>query len=35
VLLGVDFLQSHRVLISRSQNKLYFLYTGDKAFVKP
>lgn len=35
VLLGVDFLQSHRVLFARSQNKLYFLYTGDVAFVKP
>lgn len=35
VLLGVDFLMSHRVLIANSQNKLYFTFTGASAFTKP
>ena len=35
VLLGVDFLQSHRVLIANSQNKVYFTYTGVTKFAKP
>jgi len=35
VLLGVDFLQSHRVLIANSQGKFYFTYTGVPKFAKP
>lgn len=35
VLLGVDFLLSHRVLIANSQNKFYFTFTGGSAFTKP
>jgi predicted aspartyl protease len=29
--LGVDFLQSHHILLSRSQNRLYFSYVGAAA----
>jgi hypothetical protein len=32
MVLGVDFLVSHHVLISHSQNKLYFSYAGGPAF---
>jgi hypothetical protein len=30
--LGTDFLKSHRVYIARSQDKVYFTYTGGQAF---
>ncbi|QJR09517.1 hypothetical protein DSM104443_00561 [Usitatibacter rugosus] len=30
--LGTDFLKSHRVYIARSQDKVYFSYTGGQAF---
>ena len=30
MLLGVDFLRSHHVLISRSQNKFYFTFNGEQ-----
>lgn len=32
LLLGVDFLKSHRVLISNSQHRLYFTYQGGPIF---
>jgi predicted aspartyl protease len=32
MLLGVDFLRAHRVLISHSQQKIYFTYTGGTVF---
>jgi hypothetical protein len=32
MLLGLDFLRSHRVLISHSQEKIYFTYTGGPVF---
>lgn len=32
VILGMDFLRSHRVLISMSQRRIYFSYTGGKLF---
>ena len=32
VLLGLDFLLTHRVLIAHSQQKLYFTYTGGAVF---
>ena len=32
MLLGMDFFLSHRVLVSRSQNKLYFTYNGGPVF---
>ncbi len=32
MLLGFDFLQSHRVLIAHSQRKIYFTYTGGRVF---
>ena len=32
VVLGADFLRAHRVLISVSQNKLYFSYVGGEPF---
>jgi predicted aspartyl protease len=32
MLLGVDFLRSHRVLISHSQRKMYFSYVGGTVF---
>jgi clan AA aspartic protease (TIGR02281 family) len=39
MLLGADFLRAHRVLISHSQRKVYFTYTGGTVFptreVKP
>jgi hypothetical protein len=35
MLLGADFLRSHRTLVSHSQQKLYFSYTGGPVFVVP
>lgn len=35
MLLGADFLHSHRVLIARSQRKLYFTYAGGTVFPRP
>jgi predicted aspartyl protease len=35
VLLGLDFLRSHRVLIANSQGKMYFTYNGGTVFAKP
>ncbi len=32
MLLGADFLRSHRVLIAHSQRKVYFTYTGGPIF---
>jgi len=32
VLLGTDFLRAHRVLVSRSQRKVYFSYIGGQIF---
>jgi tetratricopeptide (TPR) repeat protein/predicted aspartyl protease len=32
MLLGMDFFLSHRVLVSRSQNKLFFTYNGGPVF---
>lgn len=32
VVLGADFLRAHRVLVSRSQRKVYFSYVGGKVF---
>lgn len=32
MLLGIDFLRSHRVLISHSQRKMYFSYVGGTVF---
>jgi len=32
VILGTDFLRRHRVLVSRSQRKVYFSYSGGKVF---
>jgi lipoprotein NlpI len=32
VILGTDFLKAHRMLISRSQDKVYFSYTGGLIF---
>lgn len=32
MLLGMDFFLSHHVLVARSQNKLYFTYTGGPVF---
>ena len=32
MILGSDFLRSHHVLISRSQRKVYFTYTGGRVF---
>ncbi|MFO1323915.1 MAG: retroviral-like aspartic protease family protein [Burkholderiales bacterium] len=33
MLLGADFLQSHRTLVSHSQRRLYFTYVGGPAFM--
>lgn len=35
MLLGADFLHSHRVLIARSQGKMYFTYAGGTVFPRP
>lgn len=32
MLLGADFLRSHRVLVSHSQRKMYFSYEGGPVF---
>jgi hypothetical protein len=32
MLLGADFLRSHRVLVARSQAKMYFTYEGGTVF---
>ena len=32
MLLGVDFLRAHRVLVARSQRKMYFTYAGGTVF---
>ena len=32
VILGTDFLKAHRMLVSRSQDKVYFSYTGGQIF---
>ena len=32
MILGADFLRAHRVLVSRSQHKVYFSYIGGKVF---
>jgi predicted aspartyl protease len=32
ILLGADFLRSHRVLVARSQKKMYFTYEGGTVF---
>jgi hypothetical protein len=33
MILGADFLQSHRVLFANSQRRLYFSYTGGPIFL--
>lgn len=33
MLIGADFLRSHRTLVSHSQRKMYFTYTGGPVFV--
>ncbi len=35
LVLGLDFLRSHRVLIANSQDKVYFSYNGGPIFAKP
>jgi len=35
MLLGADFLRSHRVLISNSQHRMYFTYAGGPVFSAP
>ncbi len=35
MLLGYDFLSAHHVLVSHSQQKVYFSYTGGKPFNAP
>ena len=32
MLLGADFLRAHRVLVARSQRKMYFTYAGGTVF---
>ncbi len=32
MLIGADFLRAHRVLVARSQNRLYFTYAGGTVF---
>ncbi len=32
LLLGADFLRAHRVLVARSQRKMYFTYAGGTVF---
>ena len=32
MLLGADFLRAHRVLVARSQGRLYFTYSGGTVF---
>ena len=33
--LGLDFLRAHRVLVSHSQGRIYFTYTGGRVFETP
>ena len=33
MLVGADFLRSHRTLVSHSQRKIYYTYTGGPVFV--
>jgi clan AA aspartic protease (TIGR02281 family) len=35
MLLGADFLRSHRVLVAHSQRRIYFTYNGGPVFVRP
>ena len=35
MLLGADFLRSHRVLVAHSQRRIYFTYAGGTVFPKP
>ena len=35
MLLGADFLRSHRTLVAHSQGKLYFTYSGGPVFLPP
>ena len=35
VLLGLDFLRAHRVLVSNSQRRIYFTYTGGRVLDNP
>ena len=35
MLLGLDFLRAHRVLVSNSQRRIYFTYTGGRVFDAP
>jgi len=35
MLLGLDFLRAHRVLVSNSQRRIYFTYTGGRVFETP
>ena len=35
MILGLDFLRSHRVLVAHSQRKLYFSYEGGRVFGPP
>lgn len=35
MILGVDFLRSHRVLVAHSQRKMYFTYAGGTVFPPP
>jgi predicted aspartyl protease len=35
MLLGYDFLRSHRVLVAHSQRRIYFTYNGGPVFVRP
>jgi len=32
VILGTDFLRAHRVMVARSQRKVYFTYSGGPVF---
>ena len=34
MLLGYDFLRSHRVLVAHSQRRIYFTYNGGPVFVR-
>ena len=34
MLLGADFLRSHRVLVAHSQRKIYFTYAGGPVFAR-
>ncbi len=34
MLLGYDFLRSHRVLVAHSQHRIYFTYNGGPVFVR-